>query len=613
MNSRERGASTCIGDVVSVRGGVVTVRLRPVASTLLMVAGESYRLGQIGGFLRIPLGYTQLYGVTTQVGADAAPAVVSEDARIEEATEGFAGYRWLTLVLFGEATGGAFERGVSRYPTVGDEVHLASRDDLEVIYGRHGASGTIEVGAVADANAVPARLLVAGLVSRHSCVFGSTGAGKSNLVSVIIDELSGPGFPSSRLLVVDPHGEYATVAPERVRTIGTNPGANDGDEQLYVPYWALPFDVLADITLGPMQPAVLEAVRDRVRELKLEAAALLDDPPPVESVTADAPLPFSLRRLWFELQDVEAATFSENQRQDEGTKNDPLNPGDADTLRPPVYPAATPYNTPPYLNKARRGIGRQLDLLRTRLLDRRYAFLFGDHHALHPDQDGRVVGDLDDVLRTWIGGPEPVTVLDVSGLPSDVLDTVVATMLQLVYDALFWSMELPIGGRQQPLLIVVDEAHRFVPETPSSDASRTFARIAKEGRKYGVGLMLVSQRPSDVAAEVASQCGTVIALRVANSRDRHAVAAAIPDDLGGLVELLPALRTGEALVLGEALQVPSRVRIRPAAAKPVGGDPALPAAWQSEQRPDPALYRQAVRNWRARVPVAPAEPEQGAP
>jgi hypothetical protein len=611
MSTREGGVSTCIGDVVSVRGGVVTVRLRPVASTLLMVAGESYRLGQIGGYLRIPLGYTRLYGVTTQVGADAAPAVVAEDARIEDAPEGFDGFRWLTLALFGEATGGEFERGVSRYPTVGDEVHLASRGDLEVIYGSVGEAGTIDVGTVADAAAVPARLFVAGLVSRHSCVFGSTGAGKSNLVSVIIDELSGPRFPSSRLLVVDPHGEYATAVPDRVRTIRTGPVVADGDEQLYVPYWALPFDVLADISFGPMQPHVLEAVRDRVRELKLEAAALLDDPPPIESVTADAPLPFSIRRLWFELQDVESATFSEAQGQNEDNKNTPLDPGDAVTLRPPAYPPATAYNTAPYQSKSRRGIGRQLDLLRTRLLDRRYAFMFGDHHPLHPDPDGRIDGDLHDVLRAWIGGPEPVTVLDVSGLPSDVLDTVVATMLQLVYDALFWSMELPVGGRQQPLLIVVDEAHRFVPEGTSSDAGRTFARIAKEGRKYGVGLMLVSQRPSDVAADVASQCGTVVALRVTNSRDRHAVAAAIPDDLGGLVDLLPALRTGEALVLGEALQVPSRVRIRPAATKPVGGDPALPAAWQSAQRPDPALYRQAVHNWRARAPVASADPEEG--
>lgn len=139
-------------------------------------------------------------------------------------------------------------------------------------------------------------------------------------------------------------------------------------------------------------------------------------------------------------------------------------------------------------------------------------------------------------------------------------------------------------------------------------AAAVFAKVAKEGRKYGVGLMVVTQRPSDVDPGVLSQCGTMIALRVTNPADKAAVGAAVPDDLGGLIALVPSLRTGEAVVLGEAMYVPSRVRIRRAEAKPTGSDPVLPAAWQRPEMPDSGLYVQAVSNWRSQTTAAaPAE------
>jgi hypothetical protein len=192
-----------------------------------------------------------------------------------------------------------------------------------------------------------------------------------------------------------------------------------------------------------------------------------------------------------------------------------------------------------------------------------------------------------------------VTILDVSGSPSDVLPTVVGTMLHVIYDTLFWAADLPIGGRQQPLLVILEEAHRFLPEGGDTPAHRVLATIAKEGRKYGVGLVLVSQRPTELESSVVSQCGTMIALRVTNSSDRARVSAAFPDDLGGLADLLPALRTGEGLFLGEAVFIPSRVRILRAVNKPVGDDPKLPKAWQQEKRPDSALYSKAITNWRS--------------
>lgn len=581
------------------------MRLRRTPSTLIMVGGDSYRVGQIGAFLRIPLGYTQLFGVCTQVGADAAPQLAPEQAagmlEVDDDPSPH-GYRWLTLALFGEAVGGYFDRGVGQYPTVGDEVHLVTPPDLEVIYSERGERDVIDVGRVASSAGIPARLQLSSLVTRHACIVGSTGAGKSNLVAIMLEELSS-GFPTARILVVDPHGEYGAAAGRPANVIRT--GAGDGvSPHLRVPYWALPFDELIGMTMGGMQPATLEVLRDRVREMKVEATAHLREPPPPEAVTADSPLPFSIRRLWFELQNDERMTFKERNKQDEDTLYPPEDPGDMTKLRPPIYPAPTSYNTPPYRNQNARGIGKQLDLLRMKLLDTSYAFMFDPEDPLHPDPDGKIKADLPSVLAEWVGGNDPITVLDVSGLPSEVLGPVVGTMLRTVYDALFWGMKLPVGGREQPLLVILDEAHRFLPEGINTAAHRACSRIAKEGRKYGVGLMIVTQRPSDVDSAVLSQCGTMLALRMTSPQDRHAVAGAIPDDLGGLTALLPSLRTGEALVLGDALQVPSRVRVRKAREKPIGEDPVLPGAWLRSERPDPRLYELAVKNWRSQSTTA---------
>src|SRR5690606_1404779 len=146
-------------------------------------------------------------------------------------------------------------------------------------------------------------------------------------------------------------------------------------------------------------------------------------------------------------------------------------------------------------------------------------------------------------------------------------------MLRIVYDALFWAMSIGVGGRSQPLLVVLDEAHLFLPSNSETASHKTFARTSKVGRQYGVGLSIVTHRPSDIDANVLSQCGTMIALRVTNGLDRSAVSGSVPDDLGSLTDMLPSLKTGEALVLGDALQIPSRVRIRHARSKPNGNDP----------------------------------------
>jgi hypothetical protein len=601
MRERNGTAPTFIGRVASVRGAIVRVRLQGLPTTLVLVEGESYRVGQLGAFVRIPLGFTDLYAICTQVGADAAPPQPAEEPAPIPAPEEDAdadSYRWMSVSLFGEAVGGYFDRGVGQYPTIGDEVHLVTSDDLETIYRGSGGEDAIVVGRIASSSGLAARLQLSTLVSRHSSIVGSTGSGKSNLVAVVLDALSSGDLPNSRTLVIDAHGEYGSSVGDRGRVIHTGASPPEGAEILRVPYWALPFDELVELAMGEMQPLALEALRDRVAQMKREASQHLDEPPPPEAITADTPVPFSIRKLWLELETEQRASYKKSGQQTEADREDPLDSGDAEALRPPRFPDVAMGSVAPYAPAKKLPISRQLDLLNSRLRDSRFNFMFDRDDPLHPDLDGKAEKDIDTLLAQWVGGDKQVTVLDVSGIPPEVLGTVVGTMLRLVYDALFWAMDLDVGGRKQPLLVVLDEAHRFLPDNGQGPANRVVSRIAKEGRKYGVGLMVVTQRPSDVDSAVLSQCGTMIALRVTNQRDLAAVASTIPDDLGDLSELLPALRTGEALVLGDALQVPSRIRVDKAIRKPVGEDPPLPAAWLSGDRPDSNLYRAAVRNWR---------------
>lgn len=582
----KQGTPTLIGHVDSVKGGVVTIRLRDDIPNFMMVDGRSYRIGQVGAFLRIPLGYTQLYAVCTLVGAAAAP---QKDAPASQP-----GHKWLSATLFGESIGGIFERGVSQYPTIEDEVHLVSSQDMRVIYGSTKEERAITVGHIAAASGISGNLDLGRLVTRHSAVVGSTGSGKSNLLAVLLEAIATQGFPSARILVIDPHGEYGSAVGQYGRVFRIKPDKEKGELPLFVPYWALPFDELQAIALGQMQPGSETAIRDEITARKKDAIKHFADKPPDAAITADSPIPFSLKKLWFDLDDFERQTFKDKERT---IPCDKMRNGNAEELIPNQYPAPNPGSKEPYAHPRPRNIGKQLELMRSRLQDSSFAFLFQPGDDLLPNLDGKANSDLHSLIQSWIGHDKPLTVLDVSGLPTEVLSTVVGTLIRIVYDLLYWALDLPISGRNQPLLIVLEEAHLFLPEGGDSSAHRTISRIAKEGRKYGVGLCVVTQRPGEIESTVLSQCGTMIALRLTNSSDRSKVESAMPDDLGALSGMLPALRTGEGIVLGEAMPIPSRIQFFKARKRPRGDDPDMPDAWRKE-RPNGDEYMSALNNWR---------------
>lgn len=582
--------ATLVGRIESVVGSVLQIRLLDsVSSTLVLVGGESHRIGQIGSFLRIPLGLAHIYAIVTQVGAKAAPP---------ELVEAGHSARWVSATMFGEAMSSTFQRGVGQYPTVGDHVHLVTAADLEVIYGSATSNAFAEVGTIAGSVGIPARLRLDPLVTRHAAVVGSTGAGKSTFVTTLIGAMCKAELPSARLLVIDPHGEYGAPLMDLAHVLRARTRVAT-DERLVVPYWAMGFEELAAAAFGALPLSAEGFVRDDLSSLRKKSAVANSLQIEPDRISADSPIPFSVNRLWFELCDIEERTFNKAQ----GVE--PLAPttaGNAEELRSNVYPRASAGGGAPFLNPGRRQIARQLELLRARLKDRRFAFLFDLPAELKPDNEGRVQKDLASLVQSWVGHDRIATVLDLAGTPAEMLSIVVGAILQVVYEALFWADDLPIGGRSQPLLIVIDEAHLVLPSGKETIAHRIIRRIAKEGRKYGVGLCIVTQRPTEVDPTVLSQCGTLVALRTTNHADRSCVEGMMQDDLGALGALLPALRTGEGIVLGDAMPIPSRVRFLQGSRRPQGDDPVVAAAWRRARETNgwEEAYKKAVRRWRQR-------------
>lgn len=586
-----QGKPTKIGRVESVQGSKITVRIDDGPS-LIMLEGESYRVGQVGAFYRIPLGYANVYGICTLVGSPA----VSDDIRNtyeEEHGIELQGGRYMQIVLFGEGMGAVFERGVTQYPTFNDEVHVVLPYDIRMIYSVENESSSISIGTIAVSTAIEARVNLNRLITRHFAIIGSTGSGKSNLTSTLIESILKKDLPSARILIIDPHGEYGSSNHADTKIFKVNP--ENSDQALFVPYWALPFSELQEIAFGDgISESKISFLREKIEEAKLANSKTIKNLN-VSTVTADSPIPFSLKKLWFDLDSRERQTYEA----DKITPTQPIDVGDANKLVPSRYRPPAPGGKAPFAPAASQisQIQRQLDFLRSRLLDSRFDFVLNPGPDYSPDILGKTKSDLDKLVASWVAHEGKVTVLDVSEMPSELIGTMVGVMLRLVYDLLFWAGTLPISGKKQPILILLEEAHIFLPKGDESAAHRIFHRIAKEGRKYGVGLGVITQRPTEIDHTILSQCGTVFALRTTNSDDRSSVASNMSDDLGSLGSMLPSLRTGEGLVVGEAMPVPSRIQFSRSTRKIHGGDPDVTLSWGS-QPPSLKHYAEALLGWR---------------
>lgn len=611
-----------LGSVEDVNGASVSVKLSESApGGLLFVNGEAYRVGQVGGFVRIPSGYVDLYGVISQVGAGAAPGPAEIAPQF--------GNRWLRVELVGQGRRGTrFERGIAQYPSIGDSVHVVTESDLKTVYAPGDEDGYVAVGRVASAESIPAYLDLNRLTSRHSAVVGSTGSGKSNAVANILGAVSNTDrFKSSRVVLFDLHGEYAKAFGNQARVFRVGANVDAGEKELHVPFWALTAEEFISISMGSITGTPMALLQE-----KLLSAKRTSKPGGTThgmsdlAVTVDTPLPFSVYQLWHDLYSLHCATHtaSSNQNQTEATRayveegTPPTQAiGDADQL---VRPRFLPVSNEAGGTKIYKGLYSEqsrahLDVLEGRLRDPRMQFLFNPGEWAVA-KDGTTVSDLDALLSSWIGAESPISVFDLSGIPTTIVDDMVGAILRILYDAVFWGRMKQEGGRERPLLLVLEEAHVYLSAQSKSRAATAARRIAKEGRKYGVGLMLVSQRPSEVDSTILSQCGTIVALRLTNDSDRNQVASCASDNLKGLFSMLPVLRTGEALIVGEAVNMPIRAIIDrpPEGRRPDSDDPVVVVPMGSDGKrlrsggwTEPVLnedYGPLVEAWRRQDPTA---------
>lgn len=616
MNSKE----TYLGDVQDVNGTTVSIVISKESLTgFIYVDGQGYRVGQIGSFIRIPIGFFDLFGIVTKVGASATPEIKAETRS--------SGDRWMTIQLIGESQrNGTFARGLSQYPTIGDEVHLVSEKELRKIYGQPDKPYFVKVGHISNADSIPALIDVNKLLTRHSAVVGTTGAGKSTTVASLVGALSDTSkYPSSRIVMLDLHGEYGRALRDKANIYKINADGSLKEKELHIPFWALNFEELCEVSFGEFsnekdRNIVMERVQkyknDSIHKFPRAGAS-------PDTLSVDSPVPFSLHRLWGELY---VETFGTYYSKKGGKPIDSLAyeidaagaelRGSPEKGIPPIFKNVKNEKDddekinylPGSLN-----LGKQLLLLGSKLRIPRYNFLFrpGDWN---PGDDGAIARDLDELLKDWIGSDKPVTILDLSGVPADILQTTIGAVLRLLYEALFWARNLSQGGRHRPLLIVMEEAHIYLNDDFKGMASKVVQRIVKEGRKYGIGAMIVSQRPSEINPTILSQCGTFFALRLTNSTDRGHITAALSDHLDGLTSMLPILRTGEAIILGEAVKLPMRTFIDPPPrnARPDSQDPVVfdetpsadsqhPGGWGIAMESSPN-YAELSETWRAQNP-----------
>ena len=579
---------TRIGQVLRVRGAAVTVALDPdLAGTSPIFRGRLHAVGQIGSLVRVPQGALDLVATVVFVGiTEGQSDVAPTSARQPEE-------RYLQVQLLGQIDRGTgtFQRGVGSYPGLDDPVHFATPEELKAVFPGPGDEN-LPLGRLASAEEIPVCVEAKSFVVRHAAVVGSTGSGKTSAVAATLQGFVKGGWDAANIVVVDPHGEYSRAMDgyASVRSV-----LGSGANRLRVPFWAMAADDIVRVFCGSWGEGTfykrfVELVTQHRREFVRAANWLSLEP---SAVTADTPVPFDIREVWYQLDAENNMTLKDKGNPDTVCKE---SEGNASELRSATFTpygagGRSPHQGPYY------GVHNTLpNQLRLGLLDPQLrAFL-------SPEGETDGTDPMVEVVQSWLGDERPVSVLDFSGVPAIAADLAIGVVLNLIFEI---SLRCDFGGpgigRPCPVLVVLEEAHRYLGSEAGALTRQSVNRIAREGRKYGVGIMLVSQRPTELPSTALAQCGTLVALRLSNSGDQGAIRAALPDEIGGLAAALPSLRTGEAIVSGESMVLPARIRFDMPEPRPKADDPSL-EAWRGKPAvPDVAP---ALMAWRGTHEVA---------
>jgi len=566
-----------VGRVVSVSGSRVLARItEDIAGLEPIWDGRLHSVGQVGTVMKLPQGGSRLLAIVSGLAVVASTEATSDQDLHPDA-------RQISMELVGEIDGaGVFNRGVSQWPGIDDPVHFVLTEDMATLFPRS-SEKHLALGRVSSNMSVTATVDVGKLVSRHSAIVGSTGSGKSSAVASILQSVAKGPWPSASVVLFDAHGEYSSALGDDAKVVDLAMS-----QEPVLPYWVLPAGEILEIYCpNAVTPLYRELFAERVVEARraFASGASWVAIPQIE-IGADTPIPFDLKDVWFWLDTANRETFSDSAK----TAHALTAAGDTSLLRSNQFRPHTPNNSVPYKGVNTGKLGTLPEQLRQRLLDPDFAFLREGDLA-----SASSVDPLPMIISRILPITERISVVDTSLVPSRVAQQVVAALLGLLFELAKRRTRGGLG-RDNPILAVVDEAHRYF-GVEAVRARTNLERISREGRKYGVGLMLVTQRPSELPATALSQVGTIIGLRLNNQADQSIVAATMPDGLKNLVEVLPSLRNGEAIVAGEAISMPSRIQIRPPSPWPAGDDPEITAWNKSPKEIDLELN---IAEWRER-------------
>lgn len=588
-----------IGRIVEVNGNSLRIELdNDINELVRAVDGKNYPIGQVGSVIKIHFGrkilfaFVRLLRMRSEVVEDNQEAQISpsDDARLLEA-DLFGQGAWLQ-----SAGKLKFSRGVETYPLPLQNAYICLNRELESVYraAEYNVSETsispmVPIGNYVGSNNAICRANIDKLFGHHFAILGSTGSGKSGTVASILHSILDYEHDAHKLkpgiIIIDPHGEYAKAFSESAvvyRAYNDAAATAVEGELLKLPYWLMSSDELRSLIIGKTEfeaTSQNNIVYEGITYARQVQAGLVkdvgDDPDggavleKEERITEeillnfdrDKPVPFKLSQFEKHIDKVQGRKINKKENLAASTGRDKV-----------------------------ESILKKLRILRA---NPQLKFMMEDHSATSPG--------LQTVLNQFIGGAEErhIRIIDISGLPNEVAGPLTALISRLLFQYKLWQTKEE--RKKDPILFVCEEAHRYVPnhgEAQYKEAQEAIRRIAKEGRKYGLGLGLISQRPSDVESTVLSQCNSWIVLRLTNSSDQEHVAKFLPDSLSGLTKMLPALTRREAIFVGEAAALPSRIRIQklPDSKLPDSNDISFSEGWLNDPMSDDELD-EIVNRW----------------
>jgi hypothetical protein len=508
----------------------------------------TYSAAQIGALVKVPTPNAMAFGfiqnLTLHQRATDEKMYRAATAEIELLGE---------LAVRSPGTPPVFSRGISTYPVLGAPAYTATERDLARIYAKPDTP-TLQIGVLHQDPDKIAYLRAQDFLSKHSAIVGTVGSGKSCALTLILRALLA-AHPNGHVVLLDPHDEYAQAFQGMAEVITP--------QNLQLPYWLLSYEEIVEVLCSrdPVSRSREASIlKDAIIEAKREFLATPGAAGPAGSgtyLTVDTPTPYRLTTV---VQKIGQAM------------------GKLDR----------PDNTLPYL--------RLMTTIETLRQDKRYAFMFSGLSVR--DNMAEI---LSRVLRIPVAG-KPITIVGLSAVPSEIVNVLVSLLCRLIFDFAVWNDR----GETVPIMLVCDEAHRYIPREESAGfepTRRSIARIAKEGRKYGVSLCLVTQRPSEISEAILSQCSTLFALRMTNERDQAFVRSTLPESAAGLLNTLPTLRQQEAIIIGEGVAHPMRIRFNDLdpSHHPKGKATSFTEAW-GEDRKGLDFVNSIVERWRHQTP-----------